>query len=150
MATVRNPAIDPRDRDLPLDDAAPGRLRRVPTADGPGPRLMSASTLEGNDVMNHQGETLGEIEEIMLDVPRGRIAYAVMSAGGFLGLGERLFAIPWTALTLDTDRKCFVMNARKERFDDAPGFDKDHWPSEPQREWHDEVHRHYGATPYWD
>lgn len=61
---------------------------------GPGPNLMTADTLIGNSVMNHQGETLGEVEDIMLDVPRGRIAYAVMSAGGFLGIGEKLFALP--------------------------------------------------------
>jgi sporulation protein YlmC with PRC-barrel domain len=127
----------------------PGLVPRDPDHDGPGPRLMTASTLAGNKVINRQEETLGEIDEIMLDVPRGRIAYAVLSSGGFLGVGERLFAVPWTALTLDTERKCFVMDADKERFKGAPGFDKDHWPSEPQREWHDEVHSHYGARPYW-
>jgi uncharacterized protein YrrD len=59
---------------------------------GPGPRLMTADTLTGDKVINLQGETLGKIAEIMLDVPRGRVAYAVMSAGGFLGMGEKLFA----------------------------------------------------------
>jgi sporulation protein YlmC with PRC-barrel domain len=96
---------------------------------GPGPRLMTANTLEGDDVLNRQGDTLGEVKEIMIDVPRGRVAYAVMASGGFLGLGERFFAVPWSALTLDPDRECFVMDADKERFEHAPGFDKDHWPS---------------------
>lgn len=65
----------------------------------------------------------------MIDVPRGRVAYAVMASGGFLGIGERLFALPWSALSLDPDRECFVVDADKERFKQAPGFDKDHWPS---------------------
>lgn len=117
---------------------------------GPGPQLMTASTLTDNKVVNRAGETLGEIDEIMLDVPRGRIAYAVMSSGGVLGMGEKLFAIPWNALTLDTDRHCFVLDAAKEHFDDAPGFDKDHWPSAADEEWHREVHSHFRTPIYWE
>ena len=97
-----------------------------------------------------KGFSLGKIEEIMLDVPGGRIAYAVMSSGGFLGLGEKLFAIPWGALTLDTNRECFVLDARAETFENAPGFDKDHWPTQAgDLQWHRDVHAHYGqsATP---
>ena len=117
---------------------------------GPGPRLMTADTLIGNAVMNHQGDTLGEIEDIMLDVPRARIAYAVMSAGGFLGIGEKLFALPWSSLTLDTERKCFLLDADKERIKNAPGFDKDHWPSQADSSWQTEVNSYYQARPYWD
>lgn len=117
---------------------------------GPGPRLMTAGTLTGDKVVNRQDETLGSIDEIMLDVTLGRIAYAVMAAGGFMGLGEKLFAIPWNALTLDTDRKCFVLDASRETFRNAPGFDKDHWPDEADAAWHQAVHEHYGSRPYWD
>jgi sporulation protein YlmC with PRC-barrel domain len=95
---------------------------------GPGPEVMAASSFEGEAVINHQGETLGEIEEIMLDVRSGRIAYVVLAVGGLLGIGEKYFAIPWQALTLDTDRKCFVLDADKDRLKEAPGFDKQHWP----------------------
>ncbi len=116
---------------------------------GPGPELMTADTLIGNEVANHQGETLGEIEDIMLDVPNGRVAYAVVSAGGFLGMGERLFAIPWQALKLDTENKCFLLDASKDRLKNAPGFDKDHWPSQAEQQWQTEVHSYYGTTPYW-
>ncbi len=119
-------------------------------ASGPGPRLMTASTLEGDKVVNRQGEDLGEIDEIMLDVPRGRIAYAVMSSGGFLGMGDKLFAIPWSALTLDTDNKCFVLDVDKQRLENAPGFDKDHWPSMADAEFGSQVHSYYGARPYWE
>lgn len=117
---------------------------------GPGPRLMTAGTLTGDKVVNRQGEALGSIDEIMLDVTLGRVAYAVMAAGGFMGLGEKLFAIPWNALTLDTDRKCFVLDATKETLRNAPGFDKDHWPEDADTAWHQSVHQHFGSRPYWD
>jgi len=116
---------------------------------GPGPRVMSASTLEGDEVMNRQGEKLGTIEEIMLDVSTGRIAYAVLSAGGFLGMGDKLFAIPWQALTLDTDNECFILDVDKDRLQNAPGFDKDHWPAMADLRWASELHTYYRAQPYW-
>lgn len=117
---------------------------------GPGPRLMTAATLCGDKVLNHNNETLGTISEIMLDVVRGRVAYAVMASGGFMGVAERLFALPWNALTLDTDRKCFILDADKSAFDNAPGFDKDHWPDSPDERWHQDVHQHYRTQPYWE
>lgn len=99
------------------------------TAEGPGPYVMAASTLEGDKVMCSDGEEVGKIKEIMLDVYTGRIAYAVMSVGGFLGIGDKLLAIPWNALTLDTDRKCFQLSVSSDTVKNAPGFDKDHWPA---------------------
>ena len=120
------------------------------SSSGPGPQLMTASTLEGDKVVNRQGEDLGEIDEIMIDVPRGRIAYAVMSSGGFLGIGDKLFAIPWSALTLDTDNKCFILDVDKQRLENAPGFDKDHWPSMADETWAREVHEYYGQRAYWE
>ena len=95
---------------------------------GPGPQIMAANTLTGDVVMNDAGERLGEIKAIMLDVPHGKVAYAVLSYGGFLGLGEKLFAIPWSALTLDASRHCFLLDASRERLRSWPGFDKNHWP----------------------
>ena len=120
------------------------------TGDGPGPEVMSASTLDGDKVVNAVGEDLGKIEDIMLDVGSGRIAYAVLSFGGFLGMGDKLFAVPWSALTLDTDDKCFVLDVPKERLEKAPGFDKDHWPSMADRTWASEVHAYYEVSPYWE
>lgn len=117
--------------------------------EGPGPEIMAAETLDGNPVVNRNGEDLGEIDSIMLDVPRGRIAYAVLSCGGFLGMGDKLFAIPWQALTLDTDNKQFVLDVDGERLKNAPGFDKDHWPSMADPQWGTQVHEYYGQQPYW-
>lgn len=116
---------------------------------GPGPEIMAADTLEGDSVINTQGDDLGTIQDIMIDVPRGRVAYAVLATGGVLGIGSRLHAIPWNSLTLDANRKCFVLNVDKERLQNAPGFDKDHWPSMADPRWATEIHGYYGAQPYW-
>lgn len=116
---------------------------------GPGPELMAASTLEGNDVLNLEGEKLGDIQSIMLDVPKGKIAYAVLSRGGVLGMGDKLFAIPWGALTLDTARKCFILNVDSQRLKDAEGFDKDKWPTMADFTWASEIHDYYDQPTYW-
>src|SRR5690349_6681826 len=117
---------------------------------GPGPEVMAADTLQGDKVVNRANEDLGTIEDIMIDVQRGSVAYAVMSCGGFLGLGDKLFAIPWSALTLDAERHCFVLDADKERFQKAPGFDKDRWPAMADSNWASRVHEYYGVRPYWN
>ena len=92
---------------------------------GPGPELMGADTLMGNDVYNPEGDDLGDIKEIMLDMRSGRIGYAVLSYGGFLGIADKLFAVPWSALKLDTENKRFTLNVTKDRLENAPGFDKE-------------------------
>lgn len=74
--------------------------------EGPGPDVMAASTLEDTTVITSDGEDVGKIKHVMLDVRSGRIAYAVLASGGFLGIGDTLRAIPWNALTLDTDQRC--------------------------------------------
>jgi hypothetical protein len=72
---------------------------------GPGPYLMGADTLLGNDVYNSSDEKLGTIKEFMIEMDTGRISYAVLSFGGLLGMGDRLFAVPWRALSLDTEKQ---------------------------------------------
>jgi len=118
--------------------------------EGPGPRIMAADTLEGDTVVNAAGEDLGEIKDIMIDVPSGRVAYAVLSFGGFLGIGDKLFAIPWQALQLDPENHRFVLDVDKERLRAAPGFDKDHWPSMADERWAVEIHEYYSSRPYWE
>jgi sporulation protein YlmC with PRC-barrel domain len=113
------------------------------------PRILSSSTLVGDNVRNLSGEDLGKIEDIMLDVSAARIAYAVLSFGGFLGMGDKLFAIPWEALSLDTENKCFVLDVPKSLLENAPGFDKDNWPDMADRTWGSEIYSHYGHQPYW-
>ena len=115
---------------------------------GPGPHLMGANTLIGNDVYNHDEQDIGDIKEIMLDVATGNIAYAVLSFGSFLGFGEKLFAVPWSALKLDTENKRFTLNISKERLQNAPGFNKDSWPNLADKTWADDIHSYYGIKPY--
>jgi sporulation protein YlmC with PRC-barrel domain len=113
-------------------------------------RVLAADTLTGDKVVNLQKEDLGKIEHLMIDLDTGRIAYAVLSFGGFLGMGDKLFAIPWSALTVDKVEKRFILNVGKELLKRAPGFDKDHWPNMADRAWGTQVFKYYGAKPYWD
>lgn len=113
--------------------------------DGPGPQLMGANTLIGNDVYSQDEEDLGDIKEIMLDTNTGKVCYAVLSYGGFLGMGEKLFAVPWEALTLDTENKRYVLNVDSSKLDSAPGFDKDNWPNMADETWANTVHSYYGT-----
>lgn len=110
---------------------------------------LSATTLIHDDVRNPGGSDLGEIKDIMIDVETGTVAYAVLEMGGFLGVGSKLFAVPWSAMTLDEDAHEFVLDVDKETLETAPGFDSDNWPDFTDRAWGARVYAHYGATPYW-
>jgi sporulation protein YlmC with PRC-barrel domain len=112
--------------------------------------VLSASSLKGDNVVNHQGEALGKIEEIMIDLDRGRIAFAVLSFGGFLGMGDKLFAIPWQAFSVDTVQKRLVLNTKKELLEKATGFDNSNWPNMADPTWGSTVYGYYGYKPYWD
>ena len=112
-------------------------------------RVIAADTLTGDKVVNRQEEDLGKIEHLMIDLENGRIAYAVLSFGGFLGMGDKLIAIPWSALAVDKVEKRFVLNVDKELLKLAPGFDKDKWPNMSDRKWGAGVYTYYGANPYW-
>lgn len=105
--------------------------------------LLSASTLTGDEVRNLQDEKLGKIQDLMLDMTEGRIRYAVLASGGFLGMGDRLFAVPWKALRLDRDNKRFVLDVDVERLKNAPGFDKDQWPNMADASWNSTVESYY-------
>ena len=113
---------------------------------GPGPALMGADTLLGNDVYNSEGQDLGDIREFMIDMASGRIEYAVLSFGGVLGMGDKLFAVPWSALTLDTVNQRFTLNVSKDSLTDAQGFDKDHWPAMADATWAAGMRKFYGTA----
>ena len=115
------------------------------------PQVLSASTTIGDKVINTAGEQLGNIKELMIEAEDGSIVYAVLSFGGFLGLGDKLFAIPWEALTLDTEEHAFILDIDKDILKNAPGFDKDHWPGTAEYEagWLLDIYEYYGYSPYW-
>ncbi len=108
--------------------------------------LMSASTLSGDDVKNAQGENLGQVKDIMLDTENNRVAYYVLSFGGVLGVGDKLFAIPPEAMKLNTNDNCFIMDIDKDRLKKAEGFDKDHWPNMADPTFRSNLYQHYGIT----
>jgi sporulation protein YlmC with PRC-barrel domain len=113
-------------------------------------RILSAATLAGDSVRNSAGEDLGKIDQIMIDIPSGRVAYAVLSFGGILKIGNKLFAVPWSALSVDEDEKCFVLEVDQRMLETAPGFDKNNWPDMADVTWGSQIFKHYGITPYWE
>jgi hypothetical protein len=96
--------------------------------------------------MSSEGEHIGKIVDIMLDVRRGRVPYAVLPEGGFLGMGSTPHAIPWSALTLETDEKCFFATYRPNKSRTSP-VSKDHWPSMADAQWGAAtVHQYYNRA----
>lgn len=91
-------------------------------------KYLTATTIIGDKVYNHLDENLGDIKDIMLDLSEGKIEYVIIEFGGFLGIGEKFFAVPFEALKLDTSRHAFILNQKREVLENAPGFDKNHWP----------------------
>jgi hypothetical protein len=85
----------------------------------------------------------------MLDMDDGRIAYAVVSFGGFLGIGDKLFAVPWNSMQIDADNHRFVLDVPKEKLENAPGFDKNSWPDFADRSLGREIYEYYGTPTYW-
>jgi sporulation protein YlmC with PRC-barrel domain len=108
--------------------------------------LMSASTLNGDDVKNAQGENLGHVKDIMLDTDNNSVAYYVLSFGGLFGVGDKLFAIPPEAMKLNTNDKCFILNIDKERLKNAEGFDKDNWPNMADPKFRSNLYEQYGIA----
>lgn len=113
------------------------------------PTIVKGSDAVGMDVHNAKNENLGDIEDLMIDVNSGRVGYAVLSFGGVLGIGDKLFAVPWQALSLHPDKKMFVLNLEKDRLKTAPGFDKKNWPDMTDLAWSKDVHTFYGSDPNW-
>lgn len=112
-------------------------------------RILKASDFMGMPVVNQSGEKLGEIQDLAIDTDQERVAYAVLSFGGFMGMGDKWFAIPATALTLPADHKNFVLAMDKDRLQNAPGFAKDRWPQMGDSTWESGVHKFYDQQPYW-
>jgi sporulation protein YlmC with PRC-barrel domain len=112
--------------------------------------LVKGSNFIGADVENPQGQNLGDIKYVVIDRASGRITYAVVSFGGFLGVGEKLFAVPWGAFSQPkADKDKFVLDIDKERLKNAPGFDDHNWPQMASQEWVTSLYSYYHVPPYW-
>jgi sporulation protein YlmC with PRC-barrel domain len=106
--------------------------------------VLTARSILGDDVVNTVGEHVGDLKDLMIDVNKGCIAYAVLDFGGFLGIGGKYFAVPWQSFTIDEDKKRLVLNVSKERLQQSPGFDKDHWPMSNDAAYYASVNQYYG------
>ena len=111
--------------------------------------LISANAVIGDAVVNRQGENLGKIEDLVIDPLSARVDYAVLSFGGFLGMGDKLFAVPLEALQLSREEKRFILDVEKEKLKNAPGFDKNKWPDTSDRAFGTKVYSYYGYKPRW-
>ena len=105
--------------------------------------LVKTEHVIGVNVINHEKESLGKIEELVLDKHNGQVTYAVLSFGGIMGIGDKLFALPWKALSYNEDEKAFELRQSKERLKNAPGFDKDKWPNMADNTWKQDIEGFY-------
>ncbi|WP_019936774.1 PRC-barrel domain-containing protein [Bordetella sp. FB-8] len=127
----------------PLTEGASTLGENIGAVDTHGHRLLAASKLDGETVYSSDNKDVGKVKEVMLDMHSGRIAYIVLSSGGFLGMGDTLYAIPWHILTPDSEEKSLKLSIPSEKIKDAPGFHKDSWPSMADHGWASSVHEYY-------
>ncbi|MEM6285518.1 MAG: PRC-barrel domain-containing protein [Bacteroidota bacterium] len=106
--------------------------------------LLSASSIRNTTVTNTQGEDLGTVQDLMIDPQSGRVQYAVLDFGGFLGIGDKLFAVPLEAFDIDRTNERFFLDVNRERLESAPGFDKSNWPSTSDPTFIETVYDYYG------
>jgi PRC-barrel domain len=112
--------------------------------------LISADKVEGTAVYNREGEKLGSVHTIMIDKQSGEVAYAVMSFGGFMGIGDRYHPLPWSVLTYDTGKDGYTVDLDRTTLERAPTYASDENPDWGNRTWGEQVHKHYRARPYWE
>ena len=111
---------------------------------------VKASSIIGTSVVNPKGDSLGDIKEVVIDPRTGKVAYAVVSFGGFLSMGEKLFAIPFSSFEYNVAKSHYVLDVSKERLEAAPGFNPDAWPSMADEKWNRDVYKYYQRPPYWE
>ena len=113
----------------------------------PDRSLISSEDVNGTEVYGPDGKHIGEIDHLMIDKVSGKVAYAVISFGGFMGLGHDHYPVPWNALTYDNSLDGFRTNITEKQLKDAPEFSDDSWGD---RQWEEKTHRHYTAPYYWE
>ena len=108
--------------------------------------MISSKNVTGTTVYGMDGSKVGSIDHLMIDKVSGKVGYAVMDFGGFLGVGQSERPVPWNKLTYDTSKGGYVTNLTKEQVEGAPKHESN-WQSD--RDWETRTYRHYGADPYW-
>ncbi|MCA8095490.1 PRC-barrel domain-containing protein [Burkholderia anthina] len=127
-------------------DGNGGRPAERDIVDEPGHMVTTADVLKGSKIIASDGEDVGTVFDIVLDLHHGRIAYAVVSGEDMDGM---LCAIPWSATKYDVDDKCFHLDVTAAHVRGSPGFDDEHWPVMTQSQWGLSLHQYYNRTPYW-
>ena len=112
--------------------------------------LISSDKVEGTAVYDRGGEKLGSIHTVMIDKISGKVAYAVMSFGGFLGMGDQYHPLPWHVLTYDTGQGGYVVDLDRSKLEGAPSYGTSEMPNWSDRRWGQQVHDYYGSRPYWE
>ena len=112
--------------------------------------LISSDKVEGTAVYNREGEKLGSIHTLMIDKTSGKVAYAVMSFGGFLGIGDRYHPLPWSVLDYETSQGGYVVDLDRSKLEGAPTYGTSETPNWSDRGWGQQVHDYYGTRPYWE
>ncbi|HYV20163.1 MAG TPA: PRC-barrel domain-containing protein [Verrucomicrobiae bacterium] len=112
--------------------------------------VVSASKIIGEAVINRDKENLGKVQELVIDTELGAVAYVVLSFGGFLGMGNKLFAIPWQAFEFSATESKLILGVNKEKLKNAPGFDPEKAPNFADRSWGESVHSYYGYRTAWN
>lgn len=113
-----------------------------------GKATIAAKRVNGTEVYNAAGQHLGEIEDIMIDKPSGEVVYAIMSFGGFLGIGEKYHPLPWQVLNYDTEKDGYVVDLNKEQLTRAPAYSRDEL-GDNDSVWRGRVFDYYKQPPYW-
>ena len=111
---------------------------------------VKATSIIGTNVANPEGDSLGTIKDIVMEPGTFRVAYVVVSFGGFFRLSGKLFAMPFGLFKYDARKTEYILDLPKGQLEAAPGFDPEHWPSMASADWHREVHDYYGSQPWWD
>ena len=110
-------------------------------------QLISSERVQGTSVRRSTGDTIGAIEHLMIDKRSGKVVYAVMSFGGFLGLGERFYPIPWSLLHYNDGFDAYEVNISDEQLRNAPSVAETDRITD--RDWNRDIHDYYGVIPYW-
>lgn len=112
-------------------------------------RLIASDKVEGTAARNSNGDKVGTIERVMIDKPTGKAAYAVMSFGGFLGMGQDYVALPWHLLRYNENLDAYELNVTEDQLRGAPAVTGGWETGTVNRDWERNIHSYYGVAPYW-
>lgn len=124
-------------------------VERVQASNKSMQQVSRASKIIGTNVKNPNGDNLGDIKELVLDPESGQVVYAVVSFGGVMGVGDKLFALPWKSLHWTRDKEYYVLDVDKTALKKAPGFDKKNWPDSSNKwdQLNEEINQFYRVNP---